>query len=1088
MNKRFTYINKVAFGQWIHRGLAAAALLLLGGMAQAQTSGVSIVGSVFGGGNEAAVGRGTTVCIDQNNASIGGDVYGGGALAQVDTVRKSPTPPNATDEDYITVSILQGHVEGNVYGGGLGDSTVYGGSANVAAHVYGPVYVSIGNSNGGSASFGDNSMVFGGNNLNGTPKDNISVDIWSTAHGADPAHNLCPTDNDLMAYASPNDQLTPADVEANTSTQTYALKAVYGGGNKASYTPLANKSASVHIHNCDNTIEDVYGGGNAANVGILDSDTGTEGNQTISANTSLTIDGGRIKRVFGGGNGYSATGNHNDPSLPDYNPGANIYGTATTTIHGGLINEVFGGSNSYGDITTMALNLDHTGSTCSEVLVSIFGGANESDIHSDVTLTISCGSGAFKEVYGGSNKANIFGDVTLNIYGGTIEEAYGGSKGTAGTPANIDGNVGLNLYGGEITNAFGGSNINGNITGSITVNVNDQEVENCGLGLTNVYGAGNLTAYTPTDASTVHPEVNVIKGAISGNVFGGGLGSTATVTANPKVTVSGGSIGGSVYGGGEAGDVNGNTVVSISDGTLGSAGNLVASTLSNVFGGGLGASTQVTGDVEVNISGGTIYGDVYGGSALGSVNTNGDNTTTVNVTGGTLETHITTGTANNEESVNIYNGGNVYGGGLGNADHAAAVNGVVTVNIGSGTVTNDLTEVSDAAGTATIKGNVYGCNNANGSPQENVTVNIFKMAEALPNVFGGGNQADFLVDGKTANVNIYTCDNEIGRTFGGGNAAATKSVRTMIQGGTITEVYGGGNGEVSPANVNGSVTLHIHGGDIGQTFAGSNQQGSISGGSTVSVDNEGPCSTTPLDIDEFFCGGNYANISSSIDATIACSDGYIHNLYGGCNQANVVSGSNVTLTVEGGEYDYIYGGSKGTLTTPADIAGNVTLNIYGGTIHNAIFGGCNINGSIGGTIIVNVEDKGNTGCNLDASTADVYGGGNLAAYTAPNATPNYPEVNIIHGTVKNVYGGGLGATAVVTGNPKVTVGGTAASHRAVVRENIYGGGNAAQVTGNTEVQLTQRAKVFGNVYGGGNEAEVTGNTKVIVNGATQQQP
>ena len=284
------------------------AFLLMNLAATAQSTGVHIGGSVFGGGNEASVGRGTTVLINQADAEIGGDVYGGGALAQVDVTRNSANPPAATSDDYISVTILQGHVEGNVYGGGLGDSTIYGGSANVAAHVYGPVYVSIGNSSGGSASFGNNSMVFGGNNLNGTPKDNIRVDIWQTAHGTTPQENLCPSDDDLMALAAPTDELTPDDITANTNAgQTYALKAVYGGGNKASYMPLANKSATVVIHGCSNTIEDVYGGGNAANVGT----------STVSANTNLTIEGGRIYRVFGGGNGYSATDNHTNPAQPN---------------------------------------------------------------------------------------------------------------------------------------------------------------------------------------------------------------------------------------------------------------------------------------------------------------------------------------------------------------------------------------------------------------------------------------------------------------------------------------------------------------------------------------------------------------------------------------------------------------------------------------------------------------------------------------------------------------------------------------------------------------------------------------------------
>ena len=75
----------------------------------------------------------------------------------------------------------------------------------------------------------------------------------------------------------------------------------------------------------------------------------------------------------------------------------------------------------------------------------------------------------------------------------------------------------------------------------------------------------------------------------------------------------------------------------------------------------------------------------------------------------------------------------------------------------------------------------------------------------------------------------------------------------------------------------------------------------------------------------------------------------------------------------------------------------------------------------------------------------VFGGGDAAAYS-PNA--NYPVVNMTGGQATNVFGGGMGNTAVVTGNPQVTLSGTA--H---VTGNVYGGGNAAPVTGNTSVIL-----------------------------------
>ena len=548
--------------------------------------------------------------------------------------------------------------------------------------------------------------------------------------------------------------------------------------------------------------------------------------------------------------------------------------------------------------------------------------------------------------------------------------------------------------------------------------------------------------------------------------------------------MTGGTVLGSIYGGcNTSGVVDGNISVQVKGGVLGSNERLVAGTLSNLFGGGYGESTSTTGNVTVTVTRASgvnppaapiIWGDVYGGSALGSVNNESGDKTVVNILDGTLKSNVTM-----SGLFKVYNGGNVYGGGLGEEGAGnvskGQVNGVVTVNVGSKTEnavdpsTGDKTGNS-YSGNATIEGNVYGCNNTNGSPQQNVTVNIYMTAHiedvnevdddgfAIANVFGGGNQANFTPAGKTTTVNIWGCDNTIGRTFGGGNAAAAKTVITVIKGGRFSQVFGGGNGEVSAADIDGNISVNIHGGTIGQSYAISNQNGQVSGSTSVSINNSLGCGGAA--VENQFMGSSLSNTVGNITSEITCEGGMIvKNLYAGCEEANVLpKGSpgdsdyepgNVYLTVKGGTYENIYGGSKGTTTTPADIAGSVQLNIYGGTVTNAIYGGSHINGSIGGSIIVNVEDKyPDDACALDVSTATVYGGGNQADYTAPVGTPDYPEVNIKNATVKAVFGGAL----------------------------------EARVTGNPQVHIKNKAKVLGNVYGGGNMGVVDGNPKVVVNG------
>jgi len=1068
-----------------------------------------IVGEVYSGGNLApsAAGTVTVGCtgdiVDGENGHAAHPENIGVTLEGVGTVYGGANQANiGTEENHsdITVNIHSGIVA-NVFGGN-----------NTSGTIYGDIVVNIEKNSESCDWYVGN--VFGGGNLaayTGNPAVNIKNGTVS--------QNVYGGGKGSSAVVTGTPQVTVGDLTVGHEDYEAAVTGdVYGGGDAAN---VNTGIPVVLIQKCNTSVGYAYGGGNAANVPA----------------TSVTVTGGTVTgSVFGGG--------HGDKDATPTPLEANVTGNTNVLINGGTINQVFGGSNSKGTIGgDIGVTVNKTEGSC--------------DMH-------------ITEVYGGGNfAASQVGNITVNCTGTFtdwdhyegIEYLYGGAN-----QATVTGNIALNVTKGTIKNVFGGNNTSGTISGTITVNVTADEC----MHLYNVYGAGNLASYTGS------PVVNINHGTIDNNVYGGGKGGSATVTGNPVVTIGDNNadhvaiVSGDVYGGGDAaavegyttvtyndnnasstvgnlfgggnaagvsstatvtltsgkilsgiyggcnssGNIGGKVTVNVNGGTIGALTNV--NTLANVFGGGFGQSTTTSGDVEVNITNGTVNGDVYGGSALGSVNAGSGNTTIVNVTDGTLNTIETTSSG----GFPIYNGGNVYGGGLGrkaeggNPAIAALVNGVVTVNIGActpdGADPNQGDHTGNAySGNATIMGNVYGCNNTYGSPQENVTVNIYQTAHpsgtnfgesgyALANVFGGGNEADFRVDGKTATVNVFNCDNTINRTFGGGNAAATNSVITDIKGGRIHEAFGGGNGEVSAADIYGNITLGIHGGIIGQSFSVSNQNGNVTGTATITINNDGCGDVT---VEDHFCGGNLSTVYGNLTTVITCAGGMnVRNLYGGCNKADVLpyptveeiqnqpegfyppsvmdlynqnpetyasqyagTGGNVHLTVEGGTYQNVYGGSKGDLAAigsghsdmPANIAGNVQLDIYGGTIANAIYGGSHINGSIGGTIIVNVEDKyPDDACALDVSTADVYGGGNLANYEAPFVSgtsgprQNYPEVNIKNATVKNVFGGAL----------------------------------EAQVTGNPQIQLKNKAFILGDVYGGGNRGVVNGNPKVILNG------
>ena len=1065
------------------------------------------------------------------NPTIYGDIYGGSALGSV----------NNAATDVTTVHVLSGTINGNIYGGGLGDKATLGENhSDVAAKVYGVVIVNIGyvDDSGETPDYSGkatiNGSVYGCNNTNGSPQNNVTVNVYKTSHNTTNAAN----------YLEDN---------GTDGNPTYAIDQVFGGGNEADYSPASTSSrATVHVYNCDNTIRRVFGGGNAAAAyGVV-----------------TTIDGGRFDWVFGGGNG-------------EHNLAANIgAGGTNLTVNCGVINYLFGGSNETGTISgPMLVAVNNTGGNdCAERIKNFFAGGNLAVIGAegpgngvDLSTTIACGT-VFDAVYGGSNLADIYGNVTLTIMGGSIDTVYAGSKGVAagdtkypnGKAANIYGNSTLNIYAGAIGSAFGGSNINGNIFGTITVNMDWSQSDCSEKSIDNVFGASNLAIYEPTTPGN-YPAVNIKHGTVSGSVFGAGNGdpgdpTKGIVKSNPVVTIGdtesnhAAIVSGNVYGGGNNAAVSGNTSVTYNDnnasstvanlfgggnaagvsgtasvtltsgkvltgvyggcnssGTVGGAitlninGGQVGTSTTNaygIFGGGKGSSTRTGDAVSVTIGTSpttqtypTIYGDVYGGSAEGQVNDALAEITKVWLQKGIIN-------------------GDLYGGGFGDNNANALVNGSVQVQVDGGTV----------------NGKVFGANNANGTPLGTVTVTINgtdlpQYGYALDEVYGGGNMADYTPTNITpATVIVNGCNNSIGVVYGGGNAADVLGTDVTIWGGTIGQVFGGGHGnknaQPNPTEANvvkregngGNVAVKIYGGTIGEVFGGSNSKGRIEGASTVTIEEHidgshpTPCTFAVTDV---YGGGNQADGNAGT-LNIGCGANITGNIYGGAKQANVNN--------------------------------DIHLVITGGTLHN-VFGGNNKSGNIKGSIIVDIEKD--NACNT-WHVDTVYGGGNLAAYsvhgynndgtvkTTGDALYNDPVVNIKNGTVTanvfgggfgesatvvgnphvnliggtvtgkvfgggeaapvtgspvvsatygqaaSVYGGGLGSTAIVTGNPSVTI--NQASGQTLTVTDVFGGGDAAAVTGNTTVTLT--AGSVSRAFGGGNLAAITGSTSVTVQGAT----
>ena len=999
---------------------------------------------VYGGGNQAAGNAGTitigcTGDYDNNNEGIG-DVYGGANAADINS--------------NITLNITGGSIQrvfgGNNSSGGVKGSievnvnwdpskncdnnylgSVYGGGNQAAYSIYG--YAANGAYNTTNPSENtpyDNPVV---NILNGT----VSGNVFGGGLGA----TAVVVGNPVVTIGDAN------NLNVNT-VQAVVTGDVYGGGDAGNVvgTPQVNV-----INKCNTTIGNVYGGGNAADV----------------SGTDVNIDGGTISgMVFGGGHGDK----NSNPQKS-----ANVNGNVAVDITGGTINKVFGGSNSKGNITgTVAVNIEKGATSCDMHITEVYGGGNEAAGNAG-TLTIGC-----------------TGDYTNNNEG--IGDVYGGAN-----AADINNDISLTINGGHINNVYGGNNSSGSISGTIAVEVNWDNDLTCDKYLGNVFGGGNLAAYTGS------PTVTLTNGTVSHNVYGGG---NEAGVGGSTVYINGGQVLDGVYGGcNTSGNVGGAIAVYLNGGIIGTSG--ITPTPDIAFGGGYGASTSTSGNVSLTINGSTIHGNVYGGSALGNVN-GSSNTTAVKLTSGTVN-------------------GSLYGGGLGNNANPAAVNGNVTVQVDGGT----------------IRDYVFGCNNVNGAPQGTVTVTINSTGSgSISKVFGGGNQAAYTgtpsvvinngtvgnvfggglgssavvtggtsvtigtttsgkvvtitgdvygggdeaaVTGTTSVLVVSNCNNTInGDVYGGGNAANVGATDVDINGGVIEgRVFGGGHGDKNSnpqkeANVGGNVAVDITGGTINKVFGGSNSKGTISG--TVAVNIAKGNNSCDMFIGEVYGGGNEA-AGNAGTVTIGCTgewtidddddddDNNFHNKHNSTD-------NRIGYDLEG--IGAVYGGANAADIGSSQRASNITLNINSGMV-DKVYGGNNTSGDIYGTIEVNINKNAQT-CGW--YVGDVFGGGNQAVYTAPTGSEDYPQVNILNGTVSgDVFGGGYGkegdpTKGVVNGNPQVTINGANAS----VAGGVFGGGSLAPTVGDPVVTQTNGSTT--NIYGGGKQAVVDGNTTVNIEGGS----
>ena len=1078
-----------------------------------------------------------------NTAQIKSNVYGGGELGAVIGSHKNTTD----NKDWGTEIIISGGTIGNAIG--TGANKYYYGS------------------------------VFGGGM--GT--------LYTTGTGTNMTYVLAGGDIGDIDDADNATKKAKANTKIAMSNGTVKAS-VYGGGELAQVygsTSLAVSGGTVGQPNDDDaryggaSMGNVYGGGKGS---LTKWDAGL-----IKTNTKVEITGSPIiyHNIYGGG-AYGSVGTITTGNVT-YVPGkesvadmptawADNTGKAIVYVRGGTIgsngNEngmVFGSSR--GDVGTPGtdgVDLNDRLAWVKETEVEIGTSGSET------------GPAVKGSVYGSGENGHVFAKTDVKIYSGKI--GIDATDATYGTVAITDptDNVAYvganypkrgNVYGGGCgEDTYPGTTNYNPLAGIVHGNANVTISEN-GHVVHNVYGAGALGSVDGTTTVTINGGRIGDDGDGDGNVYGAARGKVGMTQAH--IAQTGASVVNINYSATPTEDAANEKLIT-----------------GSVYGGG--EAGTVKGDVKVEMTGGYVMHDVYGGGALADSNTNSSSETG-------------TGAKNTKTEVNLYGGligGDAYGGGLGRlavtavtgvegvkftqeeiddaqeGDDAfgkttddwkvepvdavegvtaveAKVYGDVMVKLGkddrSTATAFNVNKFSGGAHDGVVKsGRVFGCNNLNGSPQGGVTVTVNKTEKGntdktasgklksttasdhtyhVAAVYGGGNLAGKTVGGITYVV-INGCDVSIRQVYGGGNAAEVPGTDVLVNGAyEIEQVFGGGNGKddytldgganwvINPgANVNGNTNTLLLGGLIHEAYGGSNEKGTITGSVVINTDDGQPedCDTCPLDVEKLVGAGKNADVNGDLIMILGCKP--------------------TTKT------PLVFGGADN-----ANVNGNVELTITSGTF-GKVFGGNNLGGIIKGHIILNIEETGCTPINID----ELYLGGNEAAYSiygyydsgntdeetgkkiylprtsgsdshtadsnpATDATHSFPYadpvLNIRSCThIGKAFGGGWGAGAIMYGSPTVNINQTYGKAYRTVNGSqkydadattlgtigdVYGGGNAADVVGNTTVNIATEpttiftslhdnagtaaneaqktvvgANITGNVYGGGSLAYV----------------
>ena len=947
---------------------------------------------VYGGCNKADVARSTYVRMAGGQV---GSIFGGCNISG-DVGSTSTTDVEGTYGTYVVVK--GGQVWENIYGGANGAYHCYDmktNSATVSDYIYEDGISFTDHAGNAFDPYDDYLGLY-------IPTHNNSTlviaggEVYGDAYGGG---NMAHVGYESMTFMKNNAEYTMDGMKSGSvhlslrGDNSHVHGNVYGGGNMSFVYGLGYLSVSGNVQidgslfagNDKVGMVDAFGkytvwnGSSELTDLAVTSSNGTEINTTSPGggyearySSYMRIEGTpRIGKVYGGGNGAY----NYDGTRPEYGPQlalCDVWKTSfrpeqkssyidinTTGRHSSLASEdikvpsigtVFGGGNGVGvkEAVTVLINAQYSDA---EAVGTVFGGNNRDDMADcvpDVLLT----KGMVHDVYGGCNEGNMSKLINFTNTCGELLEGVSSYVQVNSEDITVNGSI------------FGGCN-RADVKGMSYVEI----LKTSATGIDTVYGGNNIS------------------GTVEGNTRIDMIGGTVK-------TLYGGSNGYYSYYMLEEGVYRTYPYRATISAASDTADKLIAIT----------SGTPVVQQTEVNIFGGTVENNVYGGGRMGDCG----------------NTRVTVDDRSSEracasDNANIM--GTIYGGGEGDTAHLAMNKHYGNVSY---TSTVDLYHAA-ALGGGTAK--AYG--GGKGGDVMNTEITVYDSWEVpFHSIFAGcwGSDvfgtAHLTMDGKEGGV----AQNAL--MVYGGNDLTGNVYRSQldINSGRYGTIYGAGNGNYDDATYTAmgltvpnseAVTVNFNGGIVDSNLYGGGRFGTTF---NYRKNDEG----------RYIDGsGHFVNRAryAAPDTNLSYANAYVDPLNYGYIIVNVHDGT---------FYQNIYAGARGK--DKQLVYGLKMLNMDGGSVEESVYGGSE-----------SVDDGyGHGDSKIDIDGKQRYPGSECYYVNARgDRTPTAQQTTMRPSSILNLAGG-------------------------KIKNNVYGGGYLGNVYGSTYINIgtdaIEHSTVWDTVY------------------------